>query len=507
MKKVKKIRNMQRRREPAASVSQHAPAEFISEGNQTRYFIHGPNGLLSQQEPDGSWRTPIQDGLNSIRDLTDETRAILESRHYDAFGNLIGLQGTIQTPFGFTGELTDPNGLVHLRARDYNPQLGRFLSLDQLESNNRYLYADNDPVNHVDPSGKSTQGPPNHSCPPGYNPAPLSACCGRNMSPGDCGAYIQVLKNEGNACCEKDGSYFEAKGAWLDYNHYTKVAIPDDHAANDALKAIFGIGALIAAPVAGGIALGSTAFIVGALAWEAGYLAYSLWEERNGQSASSCDSVLGILTGYDFIQRDIQTLQSPEASKTRKAIAFADATFNTVMGLVTAEGLVASARSLKLTADLYRAGSAEMREQILRNAAREVELELGDQFYRHVSATGVHTVEIPTAALSEHGLLSAMKLAGGFSHEMAHVRQGYGFLHQASIASERWMSSGNVKGISVGILSYILNPAEVNAFASGLFFWKNAAFLTLNKVIQVAIDAGFVHPGIGDQIRQELGVY
>src|SRR6185503_12647075 len=50
-------------------------------------------------------------------------------------------------------------GLLFLNARTYDPEIGRFLSPDSetpgdvLVSLNRYTYAFNDPVNHIDPSG------------------------------------------------------------------------------------------------------------------------------------------------------------------------------------------------------------------------------------------------------------------------------------------------------------------------------------------------------------------
>jgi len=137
-----------------------AKAAFASEGNQTRYFIHDPMGLHSQQEPDGTWLTPIRDGLGSVRGVTDEVLSVLENRGYDPFGNPSEMPETWQTPFGFTGEITDDNGLVYLRNRYYNSALGAFPSPDPVLGNiqqpmslNPYSYVQNNPANWVDPSG------------------------------------------------------------------------------------------------------------------------------------------------------------------------------------------------------------------------------------------------------------------------------------------------------------------------------------------------------------------
>jgi len=54
-------------------------------------------------------------------------------------------------------------GLYYLRARYYNPLTGRFLSRDPEEGTphipatlHKYLYANGDPVNHIDPRGRAS---------------------------------------------------------------------------------------------------------------------------------------------------------------------------------------------------------------------------------------------------------------------------------------------------------------------------------------------------------------
>ncbi|WP_233843692.1 RHS repeat-associated core domain-containing protein [Dyella sp. 2HG41-7] len=63
---------------------------------------------------------------------------------------------------GYTGHVNDPDtGLVYMQARYYDPELGRFLSVDPLGPKpaelfgfNRYAYADNNPIAHTDPDGR-----------------------------------------------------------------------------------------------------------------------------------------------------------------------------------------------------------------------------------------------------------------------------------------------------------------------------------------------------------------
>jgi RHS repeat-associated protein len=64
--------------------------------------------------------------------------------------------GTTANDFLYTGQQDDRNanrGLYFLRARSYDPALGRFLQQDPLPLKNRYAYAGNNAANLMDPSG------------------------------------------------------------------------------------------------------------------------------------------------------------------------------------------------------------------------------------------------------------------------------------------------------------------------------------------------------------------
>ncbi|MBE2194470.1 MAG: RHS repeat-associated core domain-containing protein [Anaerolinea sp.] len=71
----------------------------------------------------------------------------------------VPLQSNTATTLGFTGEQTDPLGLVNLRARTYNPRWGTFTNVDPVlgvggsTGWNGYVYANANPANFVDPAG------------------------------------------------------------------------------------------------------------------------------------------------------------------------------------------------------------------------------------------------------------------------------------------------------------------------------------------------------------------
>jgi RHS repeat-associated protein len=80
---------------------------------------------------------------------------------YDTFGNVILDTHPGFQPFGFAGGLYDSlTGLVRFGARDYNPQTGRWTAKDPVGFTgnfNLYTYANSDPVNLTDPTGKYAQ--------------------------------------------------------------------------------------------------------------------------------------------------------------------------------------------------------------------------------------------------------------------------------------------------------------------------------------------------------------
>ena len=104
------------------------------------------------------------DGLGSVANMTSSSGARRWTWSYEPFGSIRTEQrsgGNAPTNFmQFTGEYLDPTGLYHLRARQYDASLGRFLRPDPAGHGvgspfiASYVYAANRPTVLVDPSGE-----------------------------------------------------------------------------------------------------------------------------------------------------------------------------------------------------------------------------------------------------------------------------------------------------------------------------------------------------------------
>jgi RHS repeat-associated protein len=114
---------------------------------QSKFYVPG----LAQYEA-GGWQYFGPDRLGSVRTLLNPAGELLLARNYDPFGNVLVQGGVGSSGFGYAGEQTDSRGLVYLRARYYQPAVGRFLTPDSVVPNpvgsagwNGYAYVANNP--------------------------------------------------------------------------------------------------------------------------------------------------------------------------------------------------------------------------------------------------------------------------------------------------------------------------------------------------------------------------
>ncbi|KJS02307.1 MAG: hypothetical protein VR68_03225 [Peptococcaceae bacterium BRH_c4a] len=131
-------------------------------GSQT-FYVYGL-GLIGQ-EAGGDYHTCHYDRRGSTVALTDASGKVTDRFQYEPYGTLTHRTGTTSIPFQYNGRfgvMTDANGLYHMRARYYNPEIKRFINRDLLlgsivsgQSLNRYAYVNGNPVSYVDPFGLS----------------------------------------------------------------------------------------------------------------------------------------------------------------------------------------------------------------------------------------------------------------------------------------------------------------------------------------------------------------
>jgi RHS repeat-associated protein len=132
-------------------------AQVLSDGSNT--YLYGLNRIAQQNIVGRQYY--LGDALGSVRQLTNAVGSVTLARSYEPFGKLLSAAGNPLTKYGFTGEWTDPTGLIYLRARYHDPVTGRFLSKDPMrgllalpQTINPYLYAINNPIKFTDPSGE-----------------------------------------------------------------------------------------------------------------------------------------------------------------------------------------------------------------------------------------------------------------------------------------------------------------------------------------------------------------
>ena len=130
-------------------------------GSLLRRYVYGVSRISMTAGNSTSYY--LRDGLGSSANLTSSAGATQWTWSYEPFGSIrsetkaSGNQP--DNPMRFTGEYLDATGLYHLRARQYDPGVGRFLSLDPAEQSqggsliSAYAYAGNRSTTMIDPSG------------------------------------------------------------------------------------------------------------------------------------------------------------------------------------------------------------------------------------------------------------------------------------------------------------------------------------------------------------------
>ena len=128
--------------------------EEESDGNIIRY-IRGLSLISSDSEKARCYYHYASDEMGSITHIAAGTE-ILNHYEYDIFGNTTVCEEQIPNRFRYTGQQYDAvTSQYYLRARFYNPVIGRFLQEDTYlgDGLNLFAYCQNNPLMYYDPSG------------------------------------------------------------------------------------------------------------------------------------------------------------------------------------------------------------------------------------------------------------------------------------------------------------------------------------------------------------------
>lgn len=137
-------------------------SRLISTSTDTYLYGNGTD-IISRGGDGSSFRYyPLEDGLGNIRFLSNSSGNRAKSYEYDPYGNIRNEEGIYDSYFQFQSQQYDDTvDYYYLRARMYDPEIGRFISADPFEgtltnpqSQNPYAYTLNNPVINSDPNGE-----------------------------------------------------------------------------------------------------------------------------------------------------------------------------------------------------------------------------------------------------------------------------------------------------------------------------------------------------------------
>ena len=135
--------------------------ELSKGGAVQKRYIRG-NDLVYVDKGENTEKTYyVTDMHGNVVQLLDESGNVTKTYEYDSFGNEVKPEKKDENPYRYCGEYYDKETEeVYLRARYYEPSVGRFITRDTYtgESNeplslHLYTYCENDGVNAWDPSG------------------------------------------------------------------------------------------------------------------------------------------------------------------------------------------------------------------------------------------------------------------------------------------------------------------------------------------------------------------
>lgn len=126
-----------------------------SDGNCKQY-LYGAYGMRGIIDKDG-FSDIYTDHLGSPR-MVGRKGDVVSAMYYTPYGKPMPIIGSMEA--GFNGyRMDEETGLYYSHFRLYDPDIGRFLSIDpKTDSESPYVFAGNDPINRADPQGDKWWG-------------------------------------------------------------------------------------------------------------------------------------------------------------------------------------------------------------------------------------------------------------------------------------------------------------------------------------------------------------
>ena len=154
------IRTQKNDKQYIVDINNNVVAETDSTGAVTDEILWGHQPLA--RKTNGSWYYYIYNAHGDVVGLVNDAGTVVNTYEYTPWGEIRSESETVDNPIKYAGEYYDDElDMIYLRARYYNPQIGRFTSLDIEEGEisnpldmNRYVYCRNNPIKYVDPSGE-----------------------------------------------------------------------------------------------------------------------------------------------------------------------------------------------------------------------------------------------------------------------------------------------------------------------------------------------------------------
>ena len=141
--------------------------ELSKGGAVQKRYIRG-NDLVYADKGENTEKTYyVTDMHGNVVQLLDESGNVTKTYEYDSFGNEVKPEKKDENPYRYCGEYYDKETEeVYLRARYYEPGVGRFITRDTYTgesdeplSLHLYTYCENDGVNYVDCDGNARSTP------------------------------------------------------------------------------------------------------------------------------------------------------------------------------------------------------------------------------------------------------------------------------------------------------------------------------------------------------------